>query len=765
MGRKRNRKNRLKFSRIFAFLSLLVVIFTSIFLTYKPSLAKTNLGLDLQGGFEVLYQVEPLKEGDVIDENAVKATSDTISRRINILGVSEPVITVESGNRIRVELAGVKDQATARKVLSTQANLTIRDVDDNVLLDGSDLQENGATQSFDESNKPNVSLKLKSAEKFANITSEISKKEKGTNLMVIWMDYEDGDSFALESNNENPKYISSPQVTQTINSSDVQITGDFTLEEAKEMAALLNSGSLPVKLTEIYSNSVGAQFGVDALKQTVIAGIIALGAICLFMLVFYRLPGFVAAAMLIAYVYIVIAGFNQIGGVLTLPGIAAIILGVGMAVDANIIMYERIKEEIRAGHTLKRAYDLGAKQSMWTIFDAQITTVIAAIVLFIFGTSSVKGFATMLLLTIFVSFITAVFLTRLLLNLLVSSNMFNKATWWFGVSKKAVVSKDYPMNSLDLPTRYDFIKFSKFKGVFFALSIIIMLAGSASMYVNKLNLGIDFTSGTRIDVVSASKELSAEEIKADMAQLKVADEKIVVAPDKKQATVHSKESFEQDKSVEIKEYFLKKYEKDANLSVVSPVIGKELAKNAMLALLYASIGIIIYVAFRFEWKMGLTSIIALLHDVAVVVFMASVLKLELDLTFIAAILTIVGYSINDTIVTFDRIREHMRYKKVIRTKEEIDEIVDVSLRQTLARSFNTVITVIITVVIMLVIGSKAIYVFNISLLIGLVFGLYSSLFIAAQLWAVLKARELKKKGKIEVVLPKSERDENDKVLV
>ncbi|MBU0279111.1 MULTISPECIES: protein translocase subunit SecD [unclassified Gemella] len=762
----RNRKNQRKASRIFTFFALVVIILTSVFLTYKPNINKVNLGLDLQGGFEVLYQVEPLKSGDVIDENAVKATSDTISRRINILGVSEPVITVESGNRIRVELAGVKDQETARKVLSTQASLTIRDVENNILLDGSDLQENGASQAFDQQSKPMVTLKLKDADKFGNVTSEISKRGLGKNLMVIWMDFEEGDSYAAEAQKASPKFVSAPQVTQTINSKDVQITGNFTVESAKELAALLNSGALPVKLTEIYSNSVGAQFGVDALNQTVLAGIVSLGLIFLFMLVVYRLPGFVASVMLVAYVYIVIIFFNLISGVLTLPGIAAIILGVGMAVDANIIMYERIKEEISAGYSLKKAYTDGAKQSLWTIFDSQITTVIAAIVLFIFGTSSVKGFATMLLLTILVSFITAVFGTRLLLSLLVNSNIFNNKTWWFGVSKDNIVESKIPLNSLDLPTKFDGLNFTKHMKKFFALSIAIMVAGIISLSVFKLNLGIDFSSGTRIDVL-ANTELTTEEIKSDLDNIKITEEKIVLSPDKKQATIHSKESFEQGKVIEIKEYFTKKYQKDANLSVVSPVIGKELAKNAMFALIYASIGIIIYVALRFEWRMGFTSILALLHDVAVIIFIASILRLEIDITFIAAVLTIVGYSINDTIVTFDRIREHMRYEKVIKSKEQIYRVVDVSLRQTLVRSINTVLTVIITVVVMLLIGSKAIFTFNIALLIGLVFGLYSSLFVASQLWALLKVIELKKKGKIEVKQKATakERAENHKVLV
>jgi len=363
-------------------------------------------------------------------------------------------------------------------------------------------------------------------------------------------------------------------------------------------------------------------------------------------------------------------------------------------------------------------------------------------------------------------FITAVFGTRLLLSLLVNSNIFNKHPGYFGVSKKSIHETKFGINSLNLSTKFEWLSFTKHMKKFFALSIAIMIAGSISLGMNKLNLGIDFSSGTRIDVV-ANTELSIDKVQEDLNNLKVKEEKIVLSPDKKQATVHSKESFAQDKSIEIKEYFAKKYEKDANLSVVSPVIGKELAKNALFALMYASIGIIIYVAFRFEWRMGLTSVIALLHDVCIIIFIASLLRLEIDITFIAAVLTIVGYSINDTIVTFDRIREHMRHEKVLTSKEQIYKVVDVSLRQTLTRSINTVLTVIITVVVMLLLGSSSIYSFNVALLIGLIFGLYSSLFIAAQLWAVLKVRELNKKGKIEVSVRQSprERKENDKVLV
>src|SRR5699024_9051247 len=261
----------------------------------------------------------------------------------------------------------------------------------------------------------------------------------GENLMVIWMDFTEGeDSFLEEVQKEDPKFISAPTVSQPINSTDVMISGGFEgqegVERAQNISSLLNSGSLPVTLDEVYSTSVGAQCGEQSIDETVAAGLIGVGLVLLFMLVFYRLPGLVAVITLTVYIYLTLVGFNAISGMLTLPGIAALILGVGMAVDANIILYERLKDELRIGRSLKQAYKRAAASSLWTIVDANLTTLIAAIVLFIFGTSSVKGFATMLLLSILMSFVTAVFLTRVIMSLIVQSNYANGKTGWFGVS-------------------------------------------------------------------------------------------------------------------------------------------------------------------------------------------------------------------------------------------------------------------------------------------------------------------------------------------
>ncbi|TCP32265.1 protein-export membrane protein SecD [Scopulibacillus darangshiensis] len=424
-----------KKGRIVSFFAILVVLAVIIGFTIQPIIHNVKLGLDLKGGFEVLYQVKPLKEGQKVTNDTLKNAVAAINKRINVLGVSEPEISIEKGHRIRVQLPGVKDQKKARKLLSTTANLTFRDVNDNVVLDGSDLQAGKAKIVFNDLNKPIVSLKLKDADKFAKVTKKISSMPPGQNLMVIWLDYNKGDSYKEESQKKDPKYISAPSVNKVLNTKDVVIEGQFTMERATTLKDLLNAGSLPVKMKEIYSTSVGAQFGQDAMQKTVFAGIIGIAAIFLFMLLFYRFGGFIAILTLIVYIYLVLAVFVGMKAVLTLPGIAALILGVGMAVDANIITLERIKEEIRSGKTILSAFRAGNRRSLGTIFDANLTTIIAAAVMFVYGTSAVKGFAVMLIVSIVVSFITAVYGARLFLWLWVQSQALNKKPGYFGVKK------------------------------------------------------------------------------------------------------------------------------------------------------------------------------------------------------------------------------------------------------------------------------------------------------------------------------------------
>ncbi len=746
-----------KRSRIVAFL-LIVVVFAGLMGgTTNNILKNIKLGLDLQGGFEVLYKVEPIGD-QKISEDILNSTAKALDKRINVLGVSEPSIQIEGKDRVRVQLAGITDQNKARELLSTEANLSFRDVNDKELMDGSDLVEGGAEQVFDEYGKPSVSLKLKSAEKFKDVTTAVLG-----NPLVIWLDYEEGDSYAEEATKADPKFLSNPMVSSVLNTDTVSITGNFTLEEAKTLADLLDAGALPVKLTEVYSTSVGAQFGDQALKETVFAGIIGVGLVFLFMLLYYRLPGLIAVITLSIYVYLNLLVLDLMNGVLTLPGIAALILGVGMAVDANIITYERIKDELKVGKTLKSAFQAGNKNSISTIIDANLTTILASVILFAYGTSSVRGFATLLIVSILVSFITAVYGTRLLLGLVVNSKAFNKRPSWFGVNKKDIkdIGENYEL--LTLPTKYDRIDFVKYKNVFFTISSVLVVAGIIVIAVFKLNLGIDFAAGSRVEI-SSDKALTTKAVEADLEALDItADDITISGENNERAAIRIKGDLSQSKVAELKTALHDKYGSDPNVSTVSPTVGKELAKNAFYAIILASLGIILYVTIRFEIYMALAAIIALLHDAFFIIVIFSFTRLEVDITFIAAVLTIVGYSINDTIVTFDRIRENLVKKKRITTAKEIKDIINTSIRQTFTRSINTVLTVVICVIALLIFGSESIRNFSLALLIGLVGGAYSSIFIASQLWFVWKRKELKKKGVLITVKEKRKNSDEPQV--
>ncbi|MBB6449505.1 preprotein translocase subunit SecD/SecD/SecF fusion protein [Geomicrobium halophilum] len=427
-----------KWGRIGAFFAIIIAVGILISQTAFDVARSTNLGLDLQGGFEVLYELQP-EDGQELTENDIQATASALNQRVDVLGVSEPSITVEGEDRIRVQLPGVEDQEEARELLSTEAELSFRDVDDNLMLSGEDLEQGGASAVFDEQNQPIVQLTLQDGQEFGEITEELYTNPPPENSLVIWLDYEEEEhAFYDEIGEADPAFLSAPSVNEPLYTDTVTIQGGFTLEEAEFLAEVLNAGSLPVQIEEVYSNAVGASLGEQALEETLFAGLVGVSLILLYMMAYYRFMGVIAAITLSVYIYLVMILFNSIQGVLTLPGIAALILGVGMAVDANILTYERIKEELKDGKSMKSAYKAGSRRALGTIIDANVTTIIAAAVLFYFGTSAVQGFAVMLIVSILTSFITAVYGSRLLLGLWINSRSLNRKYWLFGVKERDV---------------------------------------------------------------------------------------------------------------------------------------------------------------------------------------------------------------------------------------------------------------------------------------------------------------------------------------
>ncbi|EKN64933.1 protein translocase subunit SecDF [Schinkia azotoformans] len=737
-----------KRGRILAFFLIVLLVGNLMGFSTNGILKNIKLGLDLQGGFEILYDVKPINANQKVDRDLLLSTVSALNKRINVLGVSEPIIQIEGNDRIRVQLAGVQDQEKAREILSTQAKLTFRDVFDQKLLDGGDLQEGGAAQSFDDKNRPIVTLTLKDADKFGQVTQQILSM-KPNNLMVIWLDFIDGvDSFAAESQKDpsQQKYLSAATVSQVLNTKNVMISGNFTIEEAKQLADLLNAGSLPVDLHEVFSTSIGASFGELALHDTIFAGLIGIALIYLFMLVYYRFLGFIAVVALSIYIWLILVVFDWMNAVLTLPGIAALILGIAMAVDANILTYERIKEEIRAGKSMMSAFRAGSKHSFRTILDANLTSIIAAVVLFYYGTSSVKGFATMLIISILVSFVTAVWGSRLLLQLWVNSRFLNNKVSWFGV-KKSQIRDIHEYNEEELVVRgplrnADFIKHHR---IYFMVSGAMTVIGIIALLTMGLNLGIDFASGTRIEIQAPNHQLTKDVLTKEFDELGYKIEDITLAGNNNEMSISRFVGvLSKEEVAKVKAHFVDKYGVEPNISTVSPTVGKELAKNAFKGIMFASLGIVLYVAFRFEWYFGFATIVSLLHDAFLIITIFSILRIEVDLTFIAAVLTVVGFSVHDTIVTFDRIRENMKIKKRVKTYDDLAEIVNKSLIQVMARSINTVLTVLIASGVLWIFGAESIKNFSLALLVGLIAGAYSSIFIAAQLWLVMKAKTLGK---------------------
>lgn len=378
---------------------------------------------------------------------------------------------------------------------------------------------------------------------------------------------------------------------------------------------------------------------------------------------------------------------------------------------------------------------------MATILDANLTTLIAAGVLYYFGTSAVKGFATMLIVSTLLVFLTNVFLTRLLLGLLVQSRILNGKIGWFAVKKKDVLGLDFKGT---MPTPYDRFDFVSMGKKFCMIIVAVLVIGIGWLAIFKLNLGIDFVSGSRFEMITEST-VTKEQIEKDFAGYEQELVDISINGDG-HVTARFKDEFSKEDIEQLKQYFTDKYGSDPNISTVSPEVGKQLVKNAIVSAIIASIGIIIYIAFRFEFFFGIGAIASLIHDALFIIIFFSVFKIEVDVTFIAAVLTIIGYSVNDTIVTFDRIRENLARTPKVRGYEDLKIIVNDSLRQTLTRSLNTIITVLVAAVSLWIFGSEAIRNFSLALVIGLVAGTFSSLFVAAQIWLWLKTRQLKKKG-------------------
>ena len=738
---KKDKKNKGKVIRTAIYLVLFVVVLCFLCI---PLFRDLKFGLDLQGGFEILYKVESI-DGSRMTHDKVMATYKTLSKRIDSLGVTEPEIIIEGNDQIRVKLAGVTNPEEARKQLSTVATLSFRDTDDNLLMTSDVLESGGAKVSQDQSGKPAVALSVKDKDEFYKVTNKV--KDYSQNMIVIWLDYnEEEDSYANEGSmcgTEESNCLSAATVSQGF-ASDVIIQGNFTEEEVENLVDLINSGSLPSKLTEISSNTVGASFGDTTLKTTFIAGVIGISLVILFLLIAYHFVGFISAIMMLIYTFLVFVVFWVVGGVLTLPGIAALILGIGTAVDSNIVTFARIKDELYRGKSLPNAYKEGTKESLSAILDANIIGLLVAVIMFVFGESSIKGFATMQIITIFVIMFTMVWLTRVLLRLFVKTGYFDdKPELFINVKKENIpdVSRNEEVKVVPLKN-FNFFKYTK---RFVGLSIVIMVAGIAMYFVQGFNLSVDYQSGTDISIVTEEK-VTNKELSKDLEELGLTKRSIEVNSEETKILVN--DVLEGEEVDEVTQYFEEKYAAKTNIGVVSNIVQQELVKNAILSVIISLVGIIIYISIRFKFSYAVGGVISLLHDVLFIFALFTIFHLEISTMFIAAILAIIGYSINDTIVTFDRIREELgNVKEKKLTKKIVWDVTNRAVCETFVRTVHTFIATLIPIVVLIFLGSQEILTFNLAMLFGFIAGAYSSIYIAAVIFAAIESKNITKPKK------------------
>ena len=677
------------------------------------------LGLDLSGGVSITYQV--------VDENpSAEDMSDTIyklQKRVDSYSTEASVYQV-GDDRITVEIPGVQDANEILEDLGNPGSLEFQMPDGTVFMTGDMVADaQAATQTDTYGNKEYV-VALKLTDEGAKIFGEVTSENIGKNLPIVY----DGET------------ISYPRVQTAITGGEAQITGMADFEEAETLATQIRIGSLSLQLSELESSVVGAQLGSQAISTSLKAGAIGLAIVMVFMIIMYAVPGIAASLALAIYTTLVIATLYLFEITLTLPGIAGIILGIGMAVDANVIVFARVREEIATGKSVQTSMKIGFQKAMSAILDGNITTLIASVVLMALGSGTVKGFAYTLMIGIILSLFTAMVVTRYILYSLYALGLKSEKLYGRAKERKSI----------------DFI--GK-KAVFFTISGIIIAAGLISMGVHSategkaLNYGLDFMGGTST-TADFGKDMTIEDIENDIVPYveEVTGDSDVQATKVEgttQVTIKTR-TLSLDERQELEDTLAENCDVDASTITsqsISSTISGEMRSDALKAVIVSCIFMLLYIWFRFkDIRFAASAILALVHDVLVVITVYALVRISVGSTFIACVLTIVGYSINDTIVIFDRIRENLALKTGKQTAEELREVANKSLTQTLSRSINTSITTFIMVVMLYILGVASIRDFSLPLMAGLVCGAYSSICIATELWYVMKVHLGKNKA-------------------
>lgn len=683
--------------------------------TGTGSAKNINLGLDLAGGVSITYQTVDEKPSS----EDMKDTIYKLQKRAESYS-TESQVYQEGDRRISIEIPGVDDAETILEDLGNPGSLQFETTEGEVVLTGTDVADASAASN---SNRETgaveyvVSLTLteEGATKFATATSENLNKQ----IAIIY----------------DEEVISAPTVQAVITDGKAIINGMQDFKEAENLATSIRVGSLSLELKEIRSQVVGAQLGTKAISTSVMAGAIGLALVAIFMIIVYALPGFASAIALVIYTLLTLLVINAFDITLTLPGIAGVILAIGMAVDANVIIFARVKEEIAEGKGVKSAVKIGFNKALPAIIDGNVTTLIVALILLWRGSGGVRGFAQTLAIGIILSMFTALIVTRIIMYAFLSLGLTNEKLYGRQKERKT-------------------LNFVGKKAVFFTISIVFILVGLVTMTIKgattgrPLNYNLEFLGGTSTSV-TFNEDMTIEEI--DEKVVPVVEEITEDVNTQVQKVADSKEviiktiELNQDQRTALSDALVENFEVDEHKissESISSTVSGEMRSDAIVAVLIAIVCMLVYIWLRFsDVRFGVSSVLALAHDVLIVIGFYAVMNISVGSTFIACILTIVGYSINATIVVFDRVRENM---KAGGRTQQLADVVNKSISQTLTRSIYTSLTTFITIAVLYVLGVSSVREFALPLMAGIICGGFSSVCIAGPLWYVMHRKEVKK---------------------
>ena len=681
-------------------------------------------GLDLQGGVSILY------EADIPNPTAedMNAANSLLRNRLDARGYTEADAMQEGNRQIRVNIPGVDDPEAAIAQIGQTARLTFQDATGHVLLTGANVDR--ASAMLQQTGHGGVGQWVV-ALSFDSVGTRLFAEATQANLFQIISIYMDDE------------LLSAATVQSVISDGEAVISGAFTREEANELATLIRQGSLPFGLSVVSFNLVGARLGADALQTSVIAGIIGLALVLLFMAIFYRTMGIAADIALIIYVVLILIVVSALRMTVSLPSIAGLILSIGMATDANIVIFERIREEIIAGKTLRAAMRVGYRRALPAIIDSNITTLIAGGVLFWLGTGPIMGFAQMLIIGILISMFTALVVTRVVTTCMMDLG-FIKPSHLLSAKHKQQKEANItnPQTSSPIQNIEVVRPIIEKRKIYFAFSASIIAIGVAFMIFHQVrgsglfNLDVEFSGGTSFtidigedfnnsDIENIVRNITGESA-PQVQQITNTHQVIIrttqVDPDVRVALVSAISSY---------------YKLDADAftySDVSPAVSAAMRRDAIMAIVVASLGMLLYISVRFrDVRTGASAVLAQVHDALVVLCIYAILRIPLNYAFIAVMLTTLGYSINATIIIFDRIRENtMRMPKA-----GYDSLINTSVTQTLRRTLFSTISSFIAVLMLYIIGVAAIQDFTLPIMVGLLFGAYSSVCLSGSAWFMM----------------------------